>query len=472
MAGSLIRLNQPVAASGSPRTFFFNGRLLAAEDLKREQALRESGQSQLARLIGCGIAAGLEVSGSAKSSALSISAGLGVTPSGEVIDVGDLTLDLAGATVAARPGGFGSCAAAMANLEAPAAGIYLLALSPSWIGSGRAATLLGEVGACNRAIEQPAVRARLLKVSAPAEATTDTARNLVAHTLLAPDDPASLLTHVSPLDAPSGALRLVGWWPASVVPTLTSDDLPIALLRIDSGAKLLWLDAAAARRRIAPPPGFAGDDFWRESHALEMEAFGRQFVAQAGDEAARRANDETAPGANAFVTLPPVSVVSSAELQALRKLFSAAAAEKANAAKIPVIPRNAEAIVSRTVFVATLHAALHDATVSLADARASVLHLRDSDRYLLRLRHRADAKEASAVIEPGRDDLARNEHSSKELASLAGRVLHEKKKIFSEEEQAMRSLAASVLTQAPDRTPDVTAATKKPRKPRKPGGNP
>ena len=472
MAASSIRLNQPVAASGTPRTFFFNGRLLAAEDLKREQALRENGQSQLARLIGCGIAAGLEVGGAAGSSSLTISAGLGVTPSGEVIDIGNLDLDLASAAVASRPGGFGNCAAAMANLEAPAAGIYLLTLAATWIGSGRAATLLGEVGACNRSVEQPAVRARLLKVSAPAAATTDSARNLVASALLAPDDPAALLSHAAPLDAPAAAVRLIGWWPVSVVPTLSADDLPIALLRIDSNARLLWLDAAAARRRIAAPPGFAGDDFWRESHALEMAAFGRQFVAQAGDEAARLSRDEKAPGAAAFVTLPPVSVLSGAELQALRKLFSAAAAEKANAAKIPVIPRNATAIVSRTVFVATLHAALHDATVSLADARASVLHLRDSDRYLLRLRHLADAREASAVIEPGRSDLARNERSSKELASLAGSVLHEKKETFTAEETAMRSLAASVLTQAPDRTPAKTASPKTPRKPRKPGVTP
>ena len=471
MVTSSIGLNQPIGASGTPRTFFFNGRLLAAEDLKREQLLRENGHSQLARLIGCGIAAGLEVS-RFDDKQLSIGGGLGVTPSGQVIDVGDLTLDLAAAAVTGRPGGFANCAAAMANLEAPAAGIYLLALTATWIGSGRAATLLGEVGTCNRSVELPAVRARLLKVAAPVEASADTARNLTAHALLAPDAAHARLTHAAPLDSPKDSVRLVGWWPASVLATLTGDDLPIALLRIDSDAQLLWLDTAAARRRIAPPPGGAGDDFWRESHALEMEAFARQFVAQAGDEVmARKTAPDTA--AAAFVKLPPVAVLDDTQLAALRTVFSKRAADQANRASLPVIPRQTDAVVSRAVFVATLHAALHDSTVSLADARASVLRLRGSDCYLLRLRHRDesdDSDEAGTVFEAGPNDFDRNERSSKDLASLAGRVLNEEKEHYSEEEKAMRSLAASVLTQAPDRPP--AKAARKPRQARQTGAKP
>lgn len=72
----------------------------------------------------------------------------------------------------------------MANREWLAAGIYLLALTPAWPASGRAATLLGEVGACNRNLEQPAVRARLLSLVAPAGATDANARNAIAHALL------------------------------------------------------------------------------------------------------------------------------------------------------------------------------------------------------------------------------------------------------------------------------------------------
>jgi hypothetical protein len=448
MAESTVRLNQPVAAGGTPRTYFFNGRLLSAEDLKREQTLRETGQSQLARLIGCGIAAGLDVSGGAGSSALSIAAGLGVTPSGQVIDIDTLDLDLAGAASSRRPGGFGTCAAAMANLEAPAAGIYLLVLSTDWIGSGRAATLLGEVGACNRAVEQPAVRARLLKVTAPVEATTETARNLIASTLLTPDDPTTVISHATPVDTPAGALRLIGWWPTRIVPTLSAADLPVALLRIDSDAKLIWLDGAAARRRVAPPPGLAGDTFWRESHALEMEAFGQQFVAQALDEAARRAKDESAPGAAAFVTLPPVAVIDKQAFNTLLSLFHNK--ESGTLA----ISRGNTTIVGRADFVSALHEGLQDATVSVNDASASVLHLRDTEQYLLRLQHQEYRSGIITTIESGS-----NERSSKKLASLAGHTLHDRNA-----DPEKRSLAASVLTQAPDKT-----KRRSPRKPKPPG---
>lgn len=424
MSESTIRLNQPVAASGAARTFFFNGRLLSAEDLKREQALRENGQSQLARLFGCGIAAGLEVGGETGSSSLSIGAGLGLTPSGLLIDLDRLQVNLADTAGKQRSGRFGACAAAMANLESPGAGLYLLVLTPTWMGSGRAATLLGEVGACNRNIEQPAVRARLLKVSAPQGATEDKLRNLVAQALLVPDDPATVLTHAASVDAPAGALRLIGWWPASVVPTLSADDLPVALLRIDQNARVLWLDGAAARRRIAPPPGLGGDTFWRESHTLEMEAFAQQFVDQLVAEKARLDKDRNAPGAAAFSILPPVALMNKAQYDVLIGVFGHRLAHTTE----PLT-------VSRGDFVRALHEGLEDATGTIGEARGVVLHLQGSDRYLFRLRHE------QAPLRTVDD-----ERSSKKLASLAGRTLHDKSA-----DADKRSLAASVLTQAPNR---------------------
>ncbi|HEV6967654.1 hypothetical protein, partial [Roseateles sp.] len=141
------RLNQVVAVDGEPRSFFFNGRLLSAEDLSREQAARDGAERRLARLIGCGVAEGLTVT-AGTGSLLHIAAGLGVTPSGAVIDIGNLDLDLSSAGRGASFSGFGNCAAGLAEGQ-PLAGLYLLTLTPAWAGQGRAATLLGEVGACN-----------------------------------------------------------------------------------------------------------------------------------------------------------------------------------------------------------------------------------------------------------------------------------------------------------------------------------
>ncbi|PTT81722.1 hypothetical protein DBR42_17765, partial [Pelomonas sp. HMWF004] len=87
------RLNQVIAVDGPPRSAFFNGRLLSAEDLSREQAAREGAERRLGRLIGCGTAQGLGVAAGG-GSLVRVSAGLGVTPSGAVIEIGNLDLDL------------------------------------------------------------------------------------------------------------------------------------------------------------------------------------------------------------------------------------------------------------------------------------------------------------------------------------------------------------------------------------------
>ena len=185
MATTTALLNQPVDALGEPRSYFFNGRLLSAEDLRREQDQRAGGQHRLARLMGCGVASGLRVSRLGTASKLRIAPGLGVTPSGELIEIDQLDLDLSAATRSGRLGGFGNCAAGLADGQ-PLAGLYLLVLTPAWTPQGRAQTLLGEVGACNRRTEQPAVRARLLALLPPTSATTANLRNLLAVGLLSP----------------------------------------------------------------------------------------------------------------------------------------------------------------------------------------------------------------------------------------------------------------------------------------------
>src|SRR6218665_3143874 len=99
-------LNQVIAVAGEPRSFFFNGRLLSAEDLTREQAARDDAERRLARLIGCGVAEGLTVTAGV-GSVLHIAAGRGVTPSGAIIDIGKLALGLTNARQGASFSGLG-----------------------------------------------------------------------------------------------------------------------------------------------------------------------------------------------------------------------------------------------------------------------------------------------------------------------------------------------------------------------------
>jgi len=358
-----IRLNQSVIASGEARTFFFNGRLLSAEDLKREQGQREAGQRRLAQLVGCGIATGLGVEvGVSKKTTLSIKAGLGVTPSGEVIEVGDLELDLQTAPRPLRAGGFSACEAAF-NSGALLAGLHLLVLTPTWISDGRALTLLGDVGACNRNVERPAVRARLVKLK---DLTTDPnkRRNSLAYALLAPD----------PLSAEFKTTKLIGWWPGSIAPTLRGDDLPIAVVSINEKAEVEFLDVDAARRRLAPPPGNAADALWPESRTAEMEAFARQFLGHLSELKYLKLREQTVQ----FDWLPPVVVLNKEAKDRYSQVFS-----KTSAA----LPEK-EHKVGRESFARALRDGLHGEPIKIQvnSVRAVLLKLGDSDSWLLRLR--------------------------------------------------------------------------------------
>jgi len=443
MATTGIGLNQPLIATGQARTYFFNGRLLSAEDLQREQTLREAGQRRLAQLLGCGIERGLNVGWSAGSSELTVSAGLGVTPSGELIEADSFLLDLAAAASAPRPGRFGDCAAAFDNGGA-LAGLHLLVLAPAWIGDGRAPTLLGEVGACNRNVELPAVRARLVPLRAPAGASVTDLRNRLAVALLAP--------------VAGGADRMLGWWPTTVAPTLAADDLPIAVLQINLQAKVEWADPDAARRRVSAPPGNAADALWPHSRRTEMEAFAQQFAAQLlGSGALPLASAATTPPESAaFPLLPPLLLLDAAMLARWRAVFG----ELENLALAP------EILLGREGFSQALEGGLNGEPVARDAAVAQLYRLyrqgeaSGTGQWLLRLRDGADPDNTAAASNDKLQHATRNERTSARVAAIAGRALHNPNST-----QEEHSLAASALTQAPDKPQNQPARKRTPRKP-------
>lgn len=420
------RLNQVVAVEGAPRSAFFNGRLLSAEDLTREQAARDGAERQLARLIGCGVAEGLAVS-AGTGSVLHLSAGLGVTPSGVVIDIGNLDLDLSSAGRGASFSGFGNCAAGLAEGQ-PLAGLYLLTLTPAWAGQGRAATLLGEVGACNRRTEQPAVRARLVEVQAPAGLGTASLRNELAVALLSPGWGLT--------DVPAGGR--VGWWMrqriagGAAAPGLTAEELPLALLQIDAQARPLWIDADSARRRLAPPPGRAGDagpGAWPQSWGVEMQAFAAQFLTQL---MAPRAE------AGAFAWLPPTLPLTAAQLAQFRKLLPAG------------VPTSAE-VLNRAHFARALLDGWQDVPVRRSGAELHLAQLAGHpERLLLRTTGRAGRDEEDG---DGGDGPAGGggERTSARVASVAARILAAGRRGERRPSKDELAVAASALTQAPDR---------------------
>ncbi|RTL46554.1 MAG: hypothetical protein EKK53_03610 [Burkholderiales bacterium] len=413
------RLNQVIAVEGEPRSFFFNGRLLSAEDLSREQQARDGAESRLARLIGCGVAEGLSVT-TGSGSVLQISAGLGVTPSGAVIDIGNLHLDLSSAGRGASFSGFGNCAAGLAEGQ-PLAGLYLLTLTPVWAGQGRAATLLGEVGACNRRTEQPAVRARLVEVQPPAALGADSVRNELAVALLSPGQGLTAVPDTA----------RVGWWMrqriggGAAAPGLTAEELPLALLQIDARAEPLWIDTDSARRRLAPPPGEAGDAMWPQSWAVEMQAFAAQFLAQL--------MGSDAPGAEAFVWLPPTLPLNRVQYERLHQLMR------------HEVPDHAE-VLGRTQFARALQDGWQDVPLRRTGAR---LHLAQLEGHPERLLLRTTGEPVDRA-RPG----GLGERTSARVASEAARILARGRQAKGRDggpSAEELSVAASALTQAPDR---------------------
>lgn len=300
-----VTLDTPIASLGPARTAFFNGRLLAAEDLQREQLLCDAGQARVASLIGCGISRGLEVSFDGKDS-LKIEPGVGVTPSGQVIAFPGATVSLGtDATSVKKSGTFVDCAGAIANSINPS-GLYVLALTPAWLASGQAPTILGEAGSCNRKLETPTTRVKLLELierPEPGEDVND-GDPIV-------DTPLGLLSRRNRLAASLLSSRgrqdpLIGWLPSGGVPRLTEHDLPLAMLKLGPDSAQRFIDIHAVQRRLAPPPGGAGDRFWRYSWAVEMEAFALQFVNQLSELLKVNPSDVTNGVPVYFPYLPPV----------------------------------------------------------------------------------------------------------------------------------------------------------------------
>lgn len=412
------RLNQVIAVAGEPRSFFFNGRLLSAEDLTREQAARDDAEARLARLIGCGVAEGLTVTAGV-GSVLHISAGLGVTPSGAVIDIGNLDLDLSSAGRGRSFSGFGNCAAGLAESQ-PSAGVHLLTLAPAWSGQGRAATLLGEVGACNRRTQQPAVRARLVEVLAPSGLGVASVRNELAVAMLSPGQGLAAV--------PAGGR--VGWWmrqrigSSAAAPGLTADELPLALLQIDANAVPLWIAPDAARRRLSSPPGEAGDaapGSWPQSWAIEMQAFAAQFLAELMEAQASAAG---------FVWLPPTLPMTAAQLGKLRLV-------------LPGVPGTAE-VLPRARFARALVEGWEDEPVRREGA---VLYLARLESHPERLLLRAAGRSGGGAVGSGG-----GERTSAKVASAAARVLAAgRSRREGGPSQDELAAAASALTQTPDR---------------------
>lgn len=306
-----IALDHPVFSETSPRAaHFFNGRLLTAEDLSREQQANTDGHKQLGRALGDGIVRGFEVTVAGDSTAerpvLTISSGLAFNRRGRTIELmRDVNLPLS-KPATPLPGGdssaaFEECASTQDGVFIlDSEGVYLLTVKPAEAREGRALVsgLNNGASACNSKNRVAAVKFQLISLrdqltaelsdlAVALQTNSDAAnrlkqthrlRNRVAHRCYGTTD-ARLDSFVAdPFGTTDTAYGLLDDLRSNN--TLTDCEVPLAVMYW-TRAGVQFLDMWSVRRRITAPAsaGF-GWPFLADRRRAEGEAMFWQFQQQ------------------------------------------------------------------------------------------------------------------------------------------------------------------------------------------------
>lgn len=260
------------------RPRWFDGRFLAARDLIREQNYFLAREADLGRATGSGVATGLEVSPRREAHAISISAGHGITPSGELVLL-ERTLSVSLADiprVEQLSGKFGLGRIPLAPMRSRS-GLFALALRPVEFTANPVGayptSLTGQ-----RAVEDGDIIEASALVLVPW-----------------PDDGGD-----DALQARRGrAARAI--FVEQAEQHLAADLLPLAMLALDAN-RVVWIDAPMLRREL----GADRDDLpglgltpraLRFAHVLQHQ----QHLAELAEAQGRRAFT----AASAFAALPP-----------------------------------------------------------------------------------------------------------------------------------------------------------------------
>ena len=320
-SSNVLQLDQPIPAGGIRAVNFFNGRLLASNDLTREQAARRDGDSRLGAAMGEGVAAGLEVSLNATLSApglpvAHVGAGLAVNRLGQTLRLSAETdIALARQFEAGAPGGFGACTPLVGGSYVAGAGVYLLTVAPALASEGRAATngLDPSNVRCNTDVTVEAVAFRLLTVKSDlyADLPLGTAmfRNALAYRCFGAGVLPDWLGRL--FNASSRGQGLLDRLRPDV---LTDAEVPIALLFFTGAATLEFIDAWSVRRPVAPPPAaFPPTALADRGREVLGRAMFLQFQAQIAELAPPAGGLGSVTARSHFAFLPPVGIIPVAE---------------------------------------------------------------------------------------------------------------------------------------------------------------
>lgn len=313
---SSIDLQQPVLDGGIRSINFFNGRMLTARDLTREQTANRELTRRLGQAVGDGIAYGLELSKSKSNNStpefplVTVEQGLAVNRQGQTLWLRDKTDVALVRKASANTAGviFSECRPLQAGTYVAGAGVYLLTVAPAETREGRAVTSALNTGgaACNTDTLVSAVQFRLIQIDPPitsAELANTRLRNLLAYKCFGVSETEGFLS--DPLGAEFKSYGLLDGLRPNV---LTDCDVPLGVLYWTLNDGIKFIDMWSVRRRVtkrsnAAPWSRLIDD----RRASEGEAMFLQFQ----DEVQELAGEagETVAAKDHFHYLPAAGVL-------------------------------------------------------------------------------------------------------------------------------------------------------------------
>jgi len=316
-----VNLLTPILSTRTRSINFFNGRLLAGEDLTTEQQTNRVAHTLLGKAIGGGVVYGLEVAESKQSSTpaapvLAITQGLAFNNTGAALlldndtEVGLVRPAIGSTGTVANI--FEDCKPAESGPYIAGAGVYLLTVGPANVSQG-----LAEVSgtgttqaSCNSKYNVQGVQFRLVAVDAKLIGLLDfndvaRLRNYVAYQCFGVAD-WNNWGH-APFDMPGNQFGAVDALRSRQL--LTDCEVPLAVLFWTADG-LQFVDMWAVRRRVARPaatqdwPLFVGD-----RRASEGEAMFLQFQDQLESIRDTEPNLPALHAGDRFVYLPPVGLL-------------------------------------------------------------------------------------------------------------------------------------------------------------------
>lgn len=396
-------LGEAITQDSVRAVHFFNGRLLTASDLSRDQAARRQADAQVGAATGSGIAWGLEVNAAGPASdaeslgVVTVEAGLAVALSGQALRLNQrvsLSLiqppaDTSGTSGGALNGTFGPCVGATASTYVAGDGLLLLTLSPIDVPEGFAPVLALEAinTRCARDVIAEGVQLKLLPIPGGTISGTTSAalaqlRNRIAHECLG-----------------SSLLRQAHRQPASTTPRATSAgahghglldrmlaerslsacDVPLALVCL-IGRQIAFIDGAAVRRRIAAQTASVQGAAWLgERLQGTAEARFLQFQEQLADTPAIAAAAATVN----LSWLPPAGLLPAGT--DWRRFF----ADRAPARATPLAASDAPGVLQRALTEDAI-----DLTAPAASGRVRVHEIEGSGAPLLFVRDSRNVQHA------------------------------------------------------------------------------